>query len=129
MANERRPLTDEEFVAMVGAVYEQVRRTKRNSDYVVNQPQMDKFNEILAYFARKAAEYEGDEIQSISLEPIDECGDLTARFLVFSVNGEEAIQEFCKIISYCSAFDIDSIVPEGICISITVPRVFVEKQS
>lgn len=127
MAEEKRPISGEEFVAMIGAVYEQIRAMRQNSDYVVNQPQMDKFDELLAYFVKKTAEYEEDNIQSISLEPIDECGGLTAHFLVFSVNGEEAVQEFCKVVSYCSAFDIDSIADEGICISVTVPRVFVKK--
>lgn len=127
MTEEKRPISDEEFVAMVGAIYEQIRSARQNSDYVVNQPQMDKFDELMTYFVKKTAEYEGDRIQSVSLEPIDESGDLTAYFLVFSVDGEANVQEFCKVISCCSSVGIESIVPEGVRISVTVPHVFVKK--
>lgn len=119
-------MSDEDFVAAVGEVYNQINLIRNSSDYVVNQPQMDKFDELLAFFVKKAGEF-GDEIQEISLNPVDECGGITARFLVFNVNGAENVQEFCKVISYCSAFGIDSVLPEGVCISCTVPNVFVKK--
>lgn len=127
MTYKQQPMSDEEFAVMVGAAYEQIRSMRRNSDYVVNQPQMDKFDELLTYFAKKTAEYDSDEIERISLEPVDERGDLSAHFLVFNVGGEADVQEFCKVISYCSAFCVNSVIPEGIRISVTVPDVFVKK--
>lgn len=119
-------MSDEEFAAAVYEVYNQINLVKKSSDYVVNQPQMDKFNELIDFFVKKAAEF-GDEIQEIRANPVEEVGDVTVQFLVFSVNGEEAVQEFCKVVSYCSAFGIESVHPEGICISCTVPNVFVKK--
>lgn len=124
MAKEKDThLSDEDFVAQIGAVYEQVHEARKNDEYVVNQPQMEKFDELLRFFVRKASEF-GDKITKVNVDPINSSGCLTAHFIVLCVSGSE-VAEFCKVMSYCSSFDIGSVRPDGITISCAVPDVYV----
>lgn len=108
------------------SLYAKIMSIRNDDDYVVNQPQMDKLNEAIAFFADAAKKNDGS-IDPINLYPCEEHGGVTAKFLIFDVYGEET-QEFAKIVSYTSALSIDP-TKEGIAISITIPNVFVKKEN
>lgn len=115
-------MTNEEYVKHIGELYSKVLSLRKDDDYVVNQPQMDKFVEVLEFFMDAARKSNGN-IEPISLSPKEEHGGVTATFLVFDIYGED-IQKYCKVMNYASAITIDG-TEDGICISVTIPEVFI----
>lgn len=115
-------MTNEEFIKQLGKAYEQIISIRKDDDYVVNPPQMNKFVEVAEFFTDLAEKGNG-KVDTIVLSPREEHGGVTATFLVFHIYGED-IAKFSKVISYTSAVSIDS-TEDGACISVTVPNVFV----
>lgn len=125
MPEINKPLTDEEYVRRLGMMYDKILSLRKDSDYVVNQPQMDKLVELLDYFLTKAKALDG-EVQKVNLKPAEIHGGVTAHFLVFDTHGED-VQKFCKVLSYCSAIGIDALESGDVCIDCTIPDVFIPK--
>lgn len=115
-------LNNEEYVKRLGQLYEKVLSLRDDDNYVINQPQMDKLIEVLNFFLDAAQKCNG-KVEPVKLTPRAEHGGVTATFLVFDIYGED-IQKYCKVMSYTSAITIDA-TDEGICMSVTVPEVFV----
>lgn len=115
-------LTNEEYVKRLGQLYEKVLSLRDDDNYVINQPQMDKLIEVLNFFLDAAQKCNG-KVEPVRLTPRAEHGGVTATFLVFDIYGED-IQKYCKVMSYTSAITIDA-TEDGICMSVTVPEVFV----
>lgn len=118
-------MTNEEYVRRIGVMYSEVLKLRKNTDYVVNQPQMDKFIRLLEFFMDEAEKQEG-KVQPSNLNPREEHGGLTVTFLVFDIVGD-TVKRFCDVMKECSAITIDSMDDGDICISCTVPKVFVHK--
>lgn len=117
-------MTDEEYVKRIGQLYSAVMNLRNDDDYVVNQPQMDKFVEVLEFFMDVAQKNNG-RVEPVDLTPKEEHGGLTATFRIFDIYGDE-IQKFCRAMSHTSAIGIDEL-EDGFCISVTIPNVFVKK--
>lgn len=117
-------MTNEEYLARLGKIYSKIMSIRKDSDYVVNQPQMDKLVDILTFFMDAAKDLDGN-VDQVRLTPREEHGGVTATFLVFDVFGEK-VTRFCSVLQHASAITIDS-TDEGVCISVTVPNVFVHK--
>lgn len=115
-------LTNEEYVKRLGQLYEKVLSLRDDDNYVINQPQIDKLVEVLNFFLDAAQKCNG-KVEPVKLTPRAEHGGVTATFLVFDIYGED-IQKYCKVMSYTSAITIDA-TEDGICMSVTVPEVFV----
>lgn len=115
-------MTNEEYVKRLGELYHKIISLRRDDDYVINQPQMDKLIEVLNFFLDTAKECNG-KVEPVKLVPRAEHGGVTATFVVFDIVGN-AVQRFCDVMRYTSAITIDS-TEDGICISVTVPEVFV----
>lgn len=119
-------MTNEEYVRRLGILYDKVMSLRDDRDYVVNQPQMDKFVEVVEFFMDETRK-QGGELEPIELSPHEEHGGLTATFILFSIRGA-TVQRFCSVMSACTAISIDPLVDgEHICISCTIPNVFVHK--
>ena len=116
---------DEWFIKKFGQVYERVMELRMNDDYVVNPSQMDKFLDLVSFFMRKANEYKEDFVEIEKTEPKQEFGGVTATFVVFDLHGEEDVQGFCKVLKCCSAVGVEATDDGMVCISCTVPHVFV----
>lgn len=115
-------LTDEEYVAKLGKLYDKVLSLRNDDDYAINQPQMDKLIDVVDFFLDTANKSNG-KVEPVRLLPRAEHGGVTATFVVFDIYGKD-IQKYCDVIRHCSAMTIDS-TDDGICISVTVPEVFV----
>lgn len=115
-------MTDLEYVKHITKLYGEVLNLRKNDDYVVNQVQMDKFVEVLDFFMNAARKSNGN-VEPIDLSPKEEHGGVTATFIVFDICGED-VQQYCKVMSYASAISIDG-TEDGVCISVTIPNVFV----
>ena len=114
-----------DIVIAFARFYEAEMRRRNNEDYEVNPVQMNKFLDAVSYFSKKAEEND-DTIDPIRCEPKEEHGGLTAHFIVFDSYGED-LQEFSRIMSYCSALSIDVTTNNKCCISITIPNIYVER--
>ena len=117
-------LTNEEYLARLGVLYIKIMSIRKDSDFVVNQTQMDKLVNVLTFFMDATKDLDG-KVDPIKLTPREEHGGVTATFLVFDIFGEN-VQKFCDVMQFASAITIDS-TDDGICISVTVPNVFVHK--
>lgn len=115
-----------EFILRMGDLYEYTMSLRNNDDYTVNQPQMDKFIKVLNFF-NDCAESCNGFLEPVEFVPKEEHCGITAHFLVFDVFGKE-MSEFSKIISYLSAFSIDATLDGEVCVSVTVPNVFIPKK-
>ena len=118
-------LSNEEYVRRLAIMYNEVMKLRRDEDYVVNQPQMDKLIKLLEFFLDSAKELKGN-VEPVELRPREEHGGVTATFLVFDVYGDK-VQKFCDVLSACSAVSIDAKTTGEICISCTITDVFVHK--
>ena len=117
-------MTNEEYIARIGALYSKIMSIRKDSDFVVNQPQMDKLVDVLTFFMDTAKKLDG-KVEPVKLVPREEHGGVTATFLVFDIYGDD-VARFCDVMRYASAIGIDS-MDEGICISVTIPNVFISK--
>lgn len=94
-------------------------------DFEVNPDQMKKLSNLVEFF-KKAAKDLGGKIESVSLDPSNPPSGVTANFVVFDLFGED-VQRFCDVIRSCSAISMDVNTNDEICISCTVPDVFIRK--
>lgn len=118
-------MTDEQYVQRLGFIYNKVLSLRKDEDYIVNQPQMDKLVAVLDFFLDTAKKLDG-KVESVDLTPREEHGGVTATFLVFDLYGE-AIPRFCDVMRGCSAIGIDTTIKGEVCIACTIPNVFVHK--
>lgn len=118
-------MSERELLSMIGGVYSQMMSERKDEDFVINRPQYDKFNELMRFFLQKANELDG-EIVPTQISPKAEHGDLTVKFTMFDVCGSE-VARFCDLLRSCSAVSIDVASDDKVCISCTVPHVFVRK--
>lgn len=116
-------MTDLEYVRRLGIIYQEVLKLRKDSDYRVNQPQMDKFVKVLDFFMDEASA-QGGTVEPVKLVPKEGCGDLTAMFLVFNLYGDKVLR-FCDVMRNCSAIGIDTLADGRLCIACTVPDVYV----
>lgn len=117
-------MTNEEYVRKLGIMYQKILDARSDEDFIVNQPQMDKLMKIVEFFVDATMRLKGS-VEKVDIAPREEHGGVTARFIIFTVRGD-TVQKFCDVMRFCSAISIDS-TDEGICISCTVPNVFVHK--
>ena len=117
-------MTNEEYLAAFGMFYQKLIGVRKDEDYVVNSKQARRFTDVMSFLTEKAKELDG-EVEPVTLIPHEEHGGITANFLVFDLHGED-IKRFCDITKHASAVTVDS-TQDGVCISITIPNVFVKK--
>lgn len=115
-------MTNEEYVKRLGKLYDKILSLRNDDDYAINQSQMDKLIEVLNFFLDATQKCTG-KVEPVNLSPRAEHGGVTATFIVFDIYGED-VQRYCDVMRHTSAITIDS-TSEGICISVTVPEVFV----
>ena len=96
-------------------------------DYMPNQTQQLKFLMLLRFLEKKAADVGDAEIKPVEIIPQEMCAGIDANFLWFSLNGEEEVEKFNKLLSYCSAFSVCPTNDERTRLSFTVPNLFVKK--
>lgn len=116
-----------EDIAYLGRLYEELLNSRNVDDFKINEIQFAKFAKVVEFFTTTAHKCNG-KVEPVKLDPRAEHGGVTAEFIVFDIYGD-GIPQFCEVMSYTSAISIDATY-DGICISVTVPNVFVpvEKQ-
>ena len=119
-------MNDEEFARKLGIFMNEMLDSRKNEDFVVNQPQLDKYLEAVSYFQHIAENDPDTTIEPIKIIPKEQCGYLTVYCNIFYINGAD-IRAFSEVISYCSAFTVDPLIDDRVCISLTVPDVYIEK--
>lgn len=117
-------MSDQEYIQRLGVLYDKVMSMRKDEDYVINQPQMTHLVDVIEFFLDAAKECDG-KVDPVLLTPREEHGGVTATFVVFDIYGDN-IQKFCNVVQHCSALTIDS-TTRGVCISVTIPNVFVHK--
>lgn len=119
-------MSNNEYLKSFGKLYEKVIALRNDDDFLINEPQMVKFFEVYEFFTKAAGETEAAKVEPIKLAPREEHGGITATFVVFDMYGE-ILEGFKKIVQHLSAMTIDVVRGEEICISVTVPNVFIPK--
>lgn len=117
-------MTNDEYVLRLGTLYDKVMSLRKDENYVVNQPQMDCLCKVLDLCMDTTVFY-SSEIEHVNLTPKEECGGVTVAFILMSLNGRAQVQRFCDVMRVCSAICIDSRTDGKVCLSCTIPDVFV----
>ncbi|MBP3398147.1 MAG: hypothetical protein J6K75_00170 [Erysipelotrichaceae bacterium] len=101
--------------------------SRSNSDFEINDTQFKKFKEVLNFFTTLAQENKNTKVD-VFLEPKQTVGGLTCTTYLLDFYGKQ-MEEFNKLLSYCCAVTIDTMIDGKVCISVNVPDVFVEKKT
>lgn len=119
-------MDNNEYLKSFGKLYEKVISLRNDDNFLINEKQIEKFFEVYEFFSKATDDSETARVEPIKLIPREEHGGITATFVVFDMYGND-IEEFKKIVQYLSAITIDATEDGEICISVTVPNVFVPK--
>lgn len=95
-----------------------------DDDYVINEEQFAKFLGVILFFI-KNSKGKVARLDRVELVPRGQHGNLNAYFPLFYASGDE-MEMFSEVIKCLSAITIDATSDEEICISITVPNVFIK---
>lgn len=118
-------MNDEEWVRRLGTLYEQLMSEEKDDDYVINPPQAEKFKNLVEFLA-KEVELQHGSMDKIELVPKEKRGDVLVYFTDFTIRGSK-VRQACELLSECSVFGVDSLIDGKVCISCTIPNVFVHK--
>ena len=119
-------MSDDDLLAVAFEAFDAEIASRKDEDYEVNQPQMDKFTELCRFFIRIAKDTHA-KIEPIKYSPREEHGDLVVYFHLLYIYGID-VQDFTKVMSYTSAFDISAFTDGTVCMSMKVPNIFKKKQ-
>lgn len=120
-----KSLSDEEFARRFKAACEEEMRRTDTDDLMIDPVQLSKLNDLVGFF-KKAAKDLGGRIVSIDLNPVLPPNGVTANFVVFDLAGDD-VKRFCDVVRECSAISMDVTDTDEICISCTIPGVFIHK--
>lgn len=118
-------LTDEEFCYIFGKQYNEFLREQTDEDYQINPPQWRKMLNVLKFFYELAKTSNG-KVEPCAISPRVEHGGVTAYFTVLDIR-ESDIPKFCEALMQTSAITIDATVDARICLSVSIPYVFIKK--
>ena len=120
-------LSDEEFCHIFGKKYEELLVEQDDEDYQINPPQWFKMLKVIKFFFDLAKSSNG-QVEPCEVCPRVEHGGVTAYFTVLDVR-ENDIPKFCEALQQTSAITIDATTDGRICLSVSVPYVFVRKNT
>lgn len=118
-------LTDEEFCYIFGKKFNEFLDEQKDEDYEINRPQWLKFIKVLKFFCDLTAKTNG-RVERCEVRPREQHGGVTAYFTVLDIRAND-IPAFCETLSLTSAITVDATEDGNICISVSVPYVFVKK--
>lgn len=118
-------MTDEEFCYIFGKKYNEFLAEQNDEDYQINSPQWFKMLKVLKFFYELAKTSNG-KVEPCEVCPRVEHGGVTAYFTVLDIR-ENDIPKFCEALQQTSAITIDATTDGRICLSVSVPYVFVKK--
>ena len=119
-------MSDMDVLKLAIEAFEEEMASRKDEDFEVNDPQMDKFAAVYRFFA-KTAKDNHCIIEPIKYSPKEEVGRISVHFNLLYLTPRE-IKEFAQIISYTSAIEIFAQVDGSVCVSVNVPNVFKKKQ-
>lgn len=117
-------MTDYEFAQQFQAEFEHMMATLDDRDYIVDPIQQAKLLAVVAVFTKQIKEI-GGRFDGYELVPRMEHGYVTATFPIVDLYGK-SVREFCNALSEASAISMDA-SDDGVCISVTIPNVFLPK--
>lgn len=118
-------LTDEEFCYIFGKKYSEFLEEQKDEDYQINRPQWLKLLKVLKFFCDLTQKTNG-RVERCEVRPREQHGGVTAYFTVLDIHAND-IPAFCEALSFTTAITIDATADGRICVSVSVPYVFVKK--
>lgn len=110
----------------LGIEYLKLLEESKDKHYEINEVQYKKLERVILYF-KKYIKENGGSADPIDLTPNIGGNGLTCYFTLFDICGDE-VQEFCDVIKGVSAFSLDATNDGQVCISVTVPNIFISKK-
>ena len=115
------------YVMQLGRLYEKEMASRSIKDYRGNREQVQKFLDAVYFFTECTKDSKHARLESV-INPKETVGSITYECYLFDVCGAKA-QEFAKVLSWCSAVSIDATADGKAVISMTIPDVFVLRES
>ena len=100
---------------------------RSNDDYIVNKLQMTHYLNLLEIIQNQIDEF-GGEFEVEPLQPKSTVGHITA-YLNYVDLFASGVHKFCDEFKYCGALTIEPTSNNMICISLTMPNLFIKKGS
>lgn len=103
---------------------------ENDSDYVVNEKQMEVFIRVNLYFQKLVNPDYGEWVHAEVSSPKEQNGRITVRMGLIDFTSEpDKIKEFCQIIGESISFGIDPNADgESFDISLVIPNIFIKKE-
>jgi hypothetical protein len=118
-------MTDYEFAKQFQDEFDRRMAALHDENFIVDPAQQQKLLAIVLQFYRLTKEI-GGRIDDYELIPRMQHGGVTATFPIVDLSGK-SVRDFCNALAEASAISMDA-ADDGVCISVTVPYVFIEKQ-
>ena len=120
-------MSDVDFCKMIADYYDEYLANEKDEDYVINPPQWENLLTITEYFQKLAAKC-GGVFEPDPIVPKAMRGGVTVTLTMLDLGDVKEISEFCLAILKADAVCIDALIDGRICISVSVPYVFVKKK-
>ena len=117
-------MDDYEFAKNFDEELDSYLRKTASADFILNPPQALAFTTLVCRLQALAQEA-GGTVEPIQLVPRLGCGGVTASLPLLDLYGD-GLQRLCCVLRYASAVTVDALDDGSICISLTVPDVFIE---
>ena len=118
-------MNDYEFAEWFQDSLEEYLQGTSDEDYRLNPPQALAFTTLVCRLKALAQETDGT-VEPIQLVPRLGCGYVTAFLPLLDLYGD-SLQCFCRVLRYASAVTVDALENGNVCVSLTVPDVFIRK--
>ena len=118
-------MDDFEFAKRFQGGLEKYLQETSDEDFTLNPPQALAFSTLVCRLKALAQKTDGT-VEPIHLVPRLGYGDVTAYLPLLALQGEE-VHKLCCALRCATAVTVDALIDGNICISITVPDVFIEK--
>ena len=118
-------MSDYEFAKQFQDEFDRQMASLNNDDFIVDPAQQEKLWAVVFQFSKLIKEI-GGRIDCYELIPKMQHGGVTATFPIIGLSGK-SVRDFCAALSEASAVSMDA-TDEGVCVSVTIPFVFIQKQ-
>lgn len=129
MMGEEKFDLDREIMKFAMSMYKEALSEESDSDYEMNPPQMEVFIKTVKYFKDLIEPKYGESVEYEVRSPKEQNGYITVEMELIDFTGEkDKIEEFCKIVSESSSFDVYPVKSGRFMrIGLVIPDLYIKK--
>ncbi len=118
-------MTNDEFVTKLGEKYEDLIKSRNDSDYQVNPKNWAKMTKLVDFLVETSEEL-GGKVMPVELIPKEQHAYIEAVFDILDIYGEN-VKKFADAIALADVFSVESLINEKIRVGFNINEVFIRK--